>query len=272
MPELVMPSARAQAFWNLKTRLVRWRADLVATVSNASANAIARALHIPRGRIAVLTEGTSAEFSPNARPDDERRVVAAAGARERYILYVGGLSPHKRVPDLIRAFGAVAVDPQFADVALVLAGPDARDTFAADRSGVARALADIAASRSRVVQTGFVDDATLAALYRGATCVVLPSRAEGFGLPALEAMASGTPLIAARNPALEETCADAAEYVDDAGGLQDALARLLTSAERRAALRRAGLERATHCGWDAAAARLLAALEPARVRRSPNVA
>src|SRR6185503_7967172 len=102
---------------------------------------------------------------------------------------------------------------------------------------------------------------TLAALYRRAECVVLPSLMEGFGLPALEAMSSGTPLIVARNPALEEVCGDAAEYVDDIGALPTILGRVLGDGSRRAALGRAGLERAGQFSWDEAARRLLAAFE-----------
>jgi alpha-1,3-rhamnosyl/mannosyltransferase len=143
----------------------------------------------------------------------------------------------------------------------VLAGPGANDTFAADRSGVADAIADIGLAAGRVVQTGYVDDATLAALYRRAQCVVLPSRMEGFGLPALEAMASGAPLIVSRNQALEEVCDAAAEYVDDMDQLPAALRSVLGDATRRRALRCAGIERATHFGWDEAARLLLSALD-----------
>jgi glycosyltransferase involved in cell wall biosynthesis len=113
------------------------------------------------------------------------------------------------------------------------------------------------------VQTGFVPDPTLAALYRAAQCVVLPSSMEGFGLPALEAMASGTPLIVARNPALEEVCGDAAEFVDNLADLPAMFHRVLDDPARRAELSRAGLDRARRFGWDEAARRLLAAFDGA---------
>jgi glycosyltransferase involved in cell wall biosynthesis len=146
-------------------------------------------------------------------------------------------------------------------VRLVLAGPGNRDSFATDRSGVAEAIASLGLRAIRVVQTGFVADETLAALYRGAECVVLPSLMEGFGLPALEAMSSGTPLIVARNPALQEVCGEAAEYIDEIGALPAILRRVLGDAARRAALGRAGLDRARQFGWDEAARRLLAAFD-----------
>ena len=111
------------------------------------------------------------------------------------------------------------------------------------------------------MQTGYIPDAVLAALYRRAECVVLPSKMEGFGLPALEAMASGAPLIVARNRALEEVCGDAAVYVDDMDQLSGTLTRLLGDGPRRADLRRAGIERAAHFGWDEAARRLLTSFD-----------
>ncbi len=260
IPELAMPSRKARILWNAKSRLMRWRADLVATVSITSAESISRHMNIARDRIAVLTEGASSNFSPQQRFDDERRVEETVGGAGRYVLYVGGLSPHKRVPDLIRAFGRAAVDPGLRDVRLAIAGPGAKDSFATDRSGVAEAIAALGSTGGRVVQTGYVDDETLAALYRRAECAVLPSRMEGFGLPALEAMTSGTPLVVARNAALEEVCGGAAEYVDDMTELGPTLCRLLTDDARRQELRRAGIERATNFGWDEAARRLLAAL------------
>ena len=82
-----------------------------------------------------------------------------------------------------------------------------------------------------MVHTGFVPDDTLAALYRGATCVVLPSIIEGFGLPALEAMACGAPVLAARTPALEEVCADAVDYFDRIDELPSCLAQLMNDRE-----------------------------------------
>jgi len=256
----VLGSKTAQLRWNLKNRIVSWRSDVIATVSKASAREISKYLDIGEQDLVMLTEGAAAVFGAQPGSDDQRRVEEVLPGASRYVLYVGGLSPHKRVPELIRAFGAVAGAPALADLRLVLAGPRAEDTFTADKEGVSGALAALGATADRVIQTGFVPDATLAALYRRAECAVLPSRVEGFGLPAIEAMASGTPLIVARNPAVEEVCGSSAEYVDSISDLAMTLRRLLDDKVRRDELRRAGVERAGLFGWDTAAARLLAAL------------
>jgi glycosyltransferase involved in cell wall biosynthesis len=263
MPALVLGSRRAQILWGAKNRLACWQADLIATVSDASAQAIRRHLPVGGRELLVLTEGASPVFTPQPAVDEEalRRAVLPEGGR--FILFVGGISPHKRVADLVRAFGTIAAADGYEDLRLLLVGPEERDTFASDASGVAAAIASIGPLRDRVVRPGFVSDHTLAALYRGAEYVVLPSMAEGFGLPALEAMSSGTPLIVARNPAVQEVCGNAAEYVDDIGRLSSAMRRLLTDERRREQLRREGLERAGHFGWDEAARRLLTAFDRA---------
>ena len=267
MPSIVLQSRRARVLWTLKNRLARSRADLLPTVSNASAAEIRRRLPVGRREILVLTEGASPVFSPTALPEDRDAVETVLQGPYRYVLYVGGLSPHKRVVELVRAFGDAARAPGNEDLRLVLAGPGSRDQFAADEAGVAGAIAALGESARRVVRTGWLADRTLAALYRAAECAVLPSAMEGFGLPAVEAMASGTPLIVARNAALEELCGHAAEYADPISTLPDTLLQLLSNPARRQHLRSAGAARARTFGWDEAARRLLAALDE-RPKRS----
>jgi glycosyltransferase involved in cell wall biosynthesis len=200
-------------------------------------------------------------FTPVPSADEDLLAPYVPTGRP-FVLFVGGLSRHKRVPELVRAFGRVVAQGH-PDLMLVLAGPDTEDTFATDPGGLDAALRDLGAARDRVVRPGFVSDETLAALYRRAVCTVLPSVAEGFGLPALESMASGTPLLLQRSAAVEEVCAEAAEYVANASELAPALARLLKDPARRAHLRQAGLARARLFSWDECARRVLALLEPA---------
>jgi glycosyltransferase involved in cell wall biosynthesis len=262
MPE-ILGSGKARWLWRVKNHWACRRADLVATISEASATEIRRRLPVGNRELVMLPNGISSAFTPAAGPEDAELVCRTVGADVPYILFVGGLSPHKRVPELIRAFGALAREPGQGALRLVIAGPGEADSFQSAGALIDRAIADLGDARSRLVRTGFVPDATLAALYRRATCVVLPSIAEGFGLPALEAMASGTIVVAARSAAVMEVCGGAALYVDDIDELARTLSRAVRDCAAREALRRAGIERARLFSWDEGARRLIAALDRA---------
>jgi len=261
VPHLVLGSARARLFWKAKSWLACRRADVLATVSEASADEIRKHLPVSRSRpLTVLTEGVGEEFAANRGATDAQAISPWVGPNEPYILYVGGMSPHKRVPALIRAFGHVASRAEHRHLKLVLVGPGDLDSFRTDDGGIADALASLGGHRQRVLHTGFVSDAVLASLYRQASCAVLPSIVEGFGLPALEAMACGAPLLVARTRALEELCGDAAAYFDSVEELPRCLSGLLTDESRRLALRNDGPIRARGFGWDEAARRWLQVL------------
>lgn len=258
MPELVLGSPVGRLLWRVKSALAYRRADLIATVSEASARAIRpRLTSAAAGALVVLTEGPARVFHSHGMESDGIRIRPHVPAGRRFVLYVGGMSPHKRVPDLVRAFGDTVERLGDPDLTLVLVGPGPEDPFESDRAGVGRAIAGIGEVGRRVIRTGFVPDETLAALYRGATCVVLPSAGEGFGLPALEAMASGTPLLVSRAPALQELCGEAADYAEGASEIASRLTALLGDADRRERLARAGVDRARRFGWPESARLLL---------------
>jgi glycosyltransferase involved in cell wall biosynthesis len=189
----------------------------------------------------VVTVPNGVDPIPDADPADGRR---AAGGHD-YVLALGTIEPRKDHPGLLRAFDALAADHP--ELRLVVAGPDGW--------GVAAFDAALAAMhhRDRVVRIGMVGDVERAALLRGARLLVFPSRYEGFGLPPLEAMGAGTPVVATRAGAVPEVCADAAELVDvgDEEALHAAMARVLTDDARRAALVRLGTERAARFTWPA---------------------
>jgi len=164
------------------------------------------------------------------------------------VLYVGQFDPRKNIDGLLRAFARAAADDR--DLRLVVAG---------DLGALARhlraALARTAAPRERVIATGFVDDATLAALYAGAECLLHAALLEGFGLTPLESLAAGTPVVAYRAGAVEEVVGDAGLLVDPAepDALGEALRALLASDGLAAALRGRTSARAAAFSWDRAA-------------------
>ena len=181
-----------------------------------------------------------------------------AGARlaggDRYVLAVGTVEPRKDLPTLVAAFDTVAGDDPY--LRLVIAGADGWG---------ASALADaIAASRhgDRVVRLGWVDDGDRAALLREAAVFAYPSLYEGFGLPPVEAMAAGVPVVTTRAGSLPEVCGDGAELVPprDAGALAEAIGRLLTDPAHRAALVERGHRVAAGYDWDVTGARFAALL------------
>jgi glycosyltransferase involved in cell wall biosynthesis len=166
---------------------------------------------------------------------------AAAAVEQPYLLAVGDLRRKKNVAALVRAFAELHRERAIPH-RLVLAGADAGE------GSRLRALA----GDSPVELTGYVDDASLDALIRGAELLVHPSLYEGFGLVVLEAMARGTPVLAARAGAVPETAGDAAAYFDpgDSDALRAALGELLSDPARRARMSALGLEWASRFSWE----------------------
>jgi alpha-1,3-rhamnosyl/mannosyltransferase len=170
---------------------------------------------------------------------------------DTYVLVVGTNRPHKNLRVLAEAWGMISSRGHGGATrpGLVLAGPRDRRF---DEGG---ALAERSRAGGQLVSTGPVPDETLAALYRGATLFVCPSRAEGFGLPVLEAMGLGTPVVCSRIPALVEIAGEAAALFDpaDAGALARLLEHLLEAPAERESMRQAGRARAEAFTWARAA-------------------
>jgi glycosyltransferase involved in cell wall biosynthesis len=220
----------------LLARLYARGATAVVTDSEHSRRAIVARLGLPAERVAVIPVGLGAEFGP-AGPTPGQRLRYGLG--EYYALYVGNFMPHKNLPRLLRAWAALPPTLRAA-CRLVLAGGDR-----GNRPALA-ALADELGIGAGVVFPGLVDDADLPAVYGGAALYVQPSLEEGFGLPALEAMACGAPVLASRRGALPEVVGDAGVLVEpeDERALTAALARLLQSPGERAGLAGRGRARA----------------------------
>ena len=196
----------------------------------------------------VVPWGVDARFCPGP---------ASSDGGPPYLLAVGTLQPRKNLEAALVAFER-AGDAGLEHELVVIGARGWRDDAVVGRVRGSRYAA-------RIRLTGFVPDDELAALYRGADALLFPSRYEGFGLPALEAMASGTPVVATRAGALPEVIGEAGVLVDpdDPDALSTALLELLADADRRARLRAAGLRRAEGFTWAACAERTVAAYRAA---------
>jgi glycosyltransferase involved in cell wall biosynthesis len=226
---------------NLIRRALR-RGAHVHAVSEFVASEVTDVFAVGADRVHVVPNGID-----RAAPGNASAGHRVAGS-ERYVLAVGTIEPRKDFPLLVDAFDMVAAD--IPDVRLVIAGQDGWGAEAFD-AALARAH-----NRDRVVRTGWVDDQGRADLLAGASVFAYPSLYEGFGLPPLEAMAAGVPVVATRAGALPQVLGDAAAYVEpgDADGLAGAIATLLTDAAPRAALIDRGRTQAAQYSWDACAA------------------
>jgi glycosyltransferase involved in cell wall biosynthesis len=156
-----------------------------------------------------------------------------------YVLFVGSLEPRKNLQALLRTWSEIK--DYFEETRLMIVGA----------GGHVFRHVDVSREVERVHFLGYVDDKTLAGLYANATCFVLPSKEEGFGIPVLEAMASGTPVIASDGGALPEVVGEAGITfcLSNPTGLTNSLIELLSNPELRATLKEKGLERAKKFSW-----------------------
>ena len=220
------------------------RARRVLTDSNYTHAQIVEWTGIAADKVVVVGMGAADTFTPEGWRYD---------AGSPYFLYVGNRKPHKNVGRLLEAYARSTAS---AEVRLLLAGvPDEETQRRIHRQRLGE--------RVGFVEAG--DDETLAALYRGATALVFPSLYEGFGIPALEAMASGTPVIASETTGLGEMVGNAALRVDplDTEAIAAAMDRLADGASLRDELRRRGLERSGRYTWDRTAARIAEVIDAA---------
>lgn len=248
------PEAYTPAFvaWyrRLFARQVR-HAQACLVVSAFSRARLAQALGQPPQRWTVAPLGADhlARVSPDARALERLRVAPG-----QYLLAVGSANPTKNLDALIAAYATL---PAPRPPLLLVGGRNDR-VFAQGSRPASAAVPGLQ-------RIGRVDDAALRALYEGALALVFPSVYEGFGLPPLEAMALGCPVLTTRCASLPEVCGEAAFYAEspDVAGLSVALRRLLEDAELRERLRRAGRAHSRRFTWDHAVQPLCAAIDAA---------
>jgi glycosyltransferase involved in cell wall biosynthesis len=255
-PELVFPTWQGRVSWALKEHAaVRW-ADRILTVSQAARRDLMAWFRLPEEKVRVVTEGPDAVFRPREPGPESDAALARHGIAPgaRYLLYVGGLSPHKNLPRLIEAFAGTGPRD---GVKLVLVG-DLGDVFHTHVPEIRAAVARLGLG-GHVHLPGFVPDDDLVFLYNRAYALVQPSLWEGFGLPPVEAMACGVPVLYSRAGSLPEVVGDAGLEFEptDVAAMAGALGRLLGDRPLRDRLAGLALRRARRFTWAASARALL---------------
>jgi glycosyltransferase involved in cell wall biosynthesis len=217
--------------------------NAVITVSQASKADIVRHLGVPADKVHVTYEGAGHSYT-RASVEQVSKVRAQYGLPDGYVLFVGSVEERKNLGRLLQACARLWAAGERRPLLIVGAR---RGKY----SKILQTVRDLNLE-SRVHFTGHVPDADLPALYSGADLFVFPSLYEGFGLPPLEAMACGTPVVCSNNSSLPEVVGDAALTVDpyDVDALADAMRRVLANADLAEDLRRRGLERAAAFAWE----------------------
>jgi glycosyltransferase involved in cell wall biosynthesis len=236
-------------FFRRAIRVAARHADALVCVSRATAARLVEHCS-PTVPLVVIPHGVDHDRfrADGAAVPADHEAVSALGVRPPYVLFLGTIEPRKDVPSLVKAFDRIA--GMHRDVQLVLAGGNGWGTEAVEQAVAATR------HRERIVRTGYVPDDAVPALLRRATAVAYPALEEGFGLPALEALACGAPLVTTAGSAMEEVAEGAALLVPpgDSDALAGALDMLVRGDAALEARRRRGLAVAARYTWDESAA------------------
>ena len=246
-----LPNRLSLAYARTSIALAARRATRVLTVSESSKRDILRFVDVPPDNIDVIYNSYDDRFGVEPKEEDVVRVRERYQLDEQFVLYAGNVKPHKNLERLIEAFDLVrrrGLD----QLKLVLIGDDI-SRYTSLRRAVHRHQL-----HKYVRFLGYLPEETLAVMYRLAGVFVFPSLYEGFGLPPLEAMASGTPVVTSNVSSLPEVAGDAAVLVDpyDSMAIADGIYRVLTDEGLRTDLRRRGLVRAHQFSWESSVRRV----------------
>jgi glycosyltransferase involved in cell wall biosynthesis len=247
-----LPGRAAWVYARAQLWTAAHRSDRILTVSETSKQDILRRFNVPADKVTVVYNAIDARLAVPPDQDEVERVRARYQLKDPFALYVGNIKPHKNLERLIDAFFELRREPAFDSLKLVIIGDEITKY-----QGLRRAVHRLKLHK-HVRFFGFVPVQTLAVLYRLAGVFVFPSLYEGFGLPPLEAMSVGTPVVTSNISSLPEVVGDAAVLVDpyDPLSIADGMRRALTDNDLRATLRERGLARAREYSWEQSVKRI----------------
>lgn len=237
---------RNRAYLSLVSTAARNSTHII-TISQTSKLDIENWLDIPSDRISVTYLAPEDRFHPQRGADKDAAVRSRYDLPDQFILYLGGFDKRKRLKDLLLAYTYIK-DAEGAATPLVLAGREPEHWSAPVFPNIRRYAAELGIS-DELIWTGFIPEEDKPSLYRLARVFVFPSENEGFGLPPLEAMASGTPVVAADSVVNDEVLEDAAYLTDNPRTMAGALIALLLQEPFRASMINQGLALSTRYTW-----------------------
>jgi len=233
--------------WALKIlfHLTARRVDRIITVSQSSMKQIIDQFGVPSKKVTTIYEACDKAFLEYPPAEEKPKIIAEMGITSDFILYTASMRPHKNVVGLLKAFSRLVHEYALQHL-LVIAG-----TSGSDYLKIVKMAADLRV-RERVCFTGYISDDILPALYNAASLFVYSSFYEGFGLPVLEAMACGTPVVASDATSLPEVVGDAGVLVnpDNVEGMADAMYRILSDQDYANELIARGKQRAKALSWE----------------------
>lgn len=268
-PDLVMPRLKNRMMWNAKVWLAKTSAAAITTVSETAKRELVNYLNLPENEIVVILEAADPVFQPvqdrNLLFDIRKRLGLPQD--RRLLLYVGGIAPHKNLSGLLRAFAIARESGGLDDIDLVLAGDPKGDGFHSNYNELVE-MAKAPFLEGRVHFPGYIADEDLPGLYSDALAVLMPAFSEGFGLPAAEAVACGTPVLASRGGSVAEFVGDAGLYFDphSVEDMAKALTWIASDGGLESKLRDNCSKQAAALSWDRAAADTIDVIERAMGR------
>ena len=251
LPEMVRPSFLRR--FTAEMPIIVERADRIITVSATSKQDIINIFKVNPEKIIVIPSAPTSAYRPLPKPETKNWLRKTYGIKKPYILYIGGLNPRKNVAELIYAYAKIRRTLPKGQT-LVILGPEGKHLSKLRLLGEALNI-----TTEELIFPGFIDSSGLPQFYNGADLFVYPSLYEGFGLPPIEAMACGTPVITSDVSSLPEVVGEAALKVNpyDTLALAETILKVLSDEALRAELSRKGLQHSQKYNWEAITGQIL---------------
>ncbi|MGH9552107.1 MAG: glycosyltransferase family 4 protein, partial [Terriglobales bacterium] len=270
-PQLIFPDKKRRKLWELKGWFAHKQADYILTVSEHAKNGIIRHFGHAPDKVFVIDEAADPIFRPlpAAELDQELFTKFGMSVKDRFLLYLGGINPHKNLLTLAQCFARARQDERFKDLKLAIIGDISKDGFTPGLNELRQTIDQLGVKDS-VVFTGFINDQDAVHFLNVAQAVVLPSYAEGFGLPAIEGAACGTPVVATRNSPLPDLLAGGGMFIDPEkpDQLLDAIIQLLSDDVERRNMGQVAKQKAQKLTWQHSANQMQSMLSTVEESRS----